>query len=88
MNRNTATHFYHIVESGQQVNQVHREIFWGADLRRSAGDIFAQICDPVGSLWKKKFIKNCVEFQENKVLQKSSKLNLRRILRTKFCKEI
>ena len=46
--------------------RLHREIFWGADLRRSAGDIFAQICDPVGSLWKKKFIKNCAEFQETK----------------------
>src|SRR5688500_10812438 len=52
----------------------HREIFWGADLRRFSEIISAQILYPGAILQRKNFYNFCAELQENKVLRQSSKI--------------
>jgi hypothetical protein len=45
-----------------------------AEMMKNCDCRSAQICDPAGKLRRKKFYDFCAEFQENKVLRKSSKI--------------
>ncbi|PKC55239.1 hypothetical protein RhiirA1_504059 [Rhizophagus irregularis] len=61
----------------------HREIFWGADLRRISEIISAQILYPGAKHQRKNPIKNCADFINNKVLRRFLLLNSAHILQNK-----